>query len=139
MHSDPSDGAIQPRHGEELDEVRVGKCLEERLPGFRGPVKIEQFPGGHSNLTYLVRAASGELVLRRPPFGAEHIKTGHDMSREFRILSALVGVYARAPRPLLFVAAEDSPIGAPFYVMERVRGRILRATSYLSSSLPPEL
>jgi aminoglycoside phosphotransferase (APT) family kinase protein len=60
------------------------------MPG--APVTVEQFPGGHSNLTYLVHVGERELVLRRPPFGAQ-IKTAHDMDREFTILSA--------PRPRL--------------------------------------
>src|SRR5262249_11262067 len=65
--------------------------------------------------------------VRRPPFGYEAIRAGHDMEREFRILSSLAGVYPLAPKPYFFCAKEVSPIGVPMYAMERVRGAILRA------------
>jgi aminoglycoside phosphotransferase (APT) family kinase protein len=85
---------------------------------------VEQFPGGHSNLTYLLRFGGRELVLRRPPRGAS-VKTAHDMGREHRVLSRLHRCYPKAPRAL---AACDDPavIGAPFFLMERVQGIILR-------------
>jgi aminoglycoside phosphotransferase (APT) family kinase protein len=87
-------------------------------------LSVEQFPGGHSNLTYLLRFGGRELVLRRPPLGAS-IKTAHDMGREHRVLSRLHRHYPKAPRAL---AACDDPavIGAPFFLMERVEGVILR-------------
>ena len=85
---------------------------------------VEQFPGGHSNLTYLLRFGGRELVLRRPPRGAS-VKTAHDMGREHRVLSRLHRCYPKAPRAL--AACDDlAVIGAPFFVMERVRGVILR-------------
>ncbi|HEX3186672.1 MAG TPA: phosphotransferase family protein, partial [Pyrinomonadaceae bacterium] len=99
--------------------------LKQHLPELDGPLTVEQFPAGFSNLTYLLRIGDRELVLRRPPIGAK-IKTAHDMGREYRILAHLHPVYAKVPRPLLFCADEDV-LGAPFYVMERVKGIILRA------------
>jgi aminoglycoside phosphotransferase (APT) family kinase protein len=98
--------------------------LEERL-GIRGGIVVEQFPAGHSNLTYLLQAGDRELVLRRPPFGAEKIRKGHDMGREFRVLQGLSRVYPKVPKPLL-LCEDRSVIGVPFYVMERVRGVLLR-------------
>jgi aminoglycoside phosphotransferase (APT) family kinase protein len=86
---------------------------------------VRLFPGGHSNLTYLVQKGERELVLRRPPFGGEKIETAHDMGREFRILSGLADVYPRAPRPLA-LCEEPEVLGAPFYLMERRSGVILR-------------
>ena len=85
---------------------------------------VEQFAGGHSNLTYLVRFGACQLVLRRPPFGPIP-PTAHDMAREHRWLDALHSVYPLAPRPFLFC---DDPgiIGAVFYVMERRRGVVVR-------------
>ena len=71
-----------------------------------------------------MRKGAREMVLRRPPFGAA-IKSAHDMGREHRILSALAPVYAKAPRPLA-LCEDASVLGAPFYLMERVRGVILR-------------
>ena len=84
---------------------------------------MEQFPRGFSNLTYLLRLGEAELVLRRPPFGST-VRGAHDVAREFRVLSALQGAFP-VPRPLL-LCDDDAVIGAPFYVMERVRGVILR-------------
>ncbi len=118
------------RAGEELDAAKLETYLMAHLPDVRGPIAIEQFPRGHSNLTYCLRAGDRELVLRRPPFGAEKIKAGHNMHREFRILSGAITRFGKVPRPLLY-CDDLSVIGAPFYIMERVRGVILRAT-------PPE-
>ena len=132
------DGARPVRSGEELDAVRLEAWLRERLPGLpAGPLGIEQFPGGHSNLTYLLRLGDSELVLRRPPFGSK-VRTAHDMGREFRVLSRLGDLYPKAPRAL---AHSDDPevIGAPFYVMERVKGVILRHQRLPAGlDLPPE-
>jgi aminoglycoside phosphotransferase (APT) family kinase protein len=114
------------RQGEELDADRLAAFLHQRVAGLKveAALTIEQFPGGHSNLTYLVRVGEREMVLRRPPLGAK-IKTAHDMGREYHILSRLADVYPRAPHVLAF--CEDAAVlGAPFYVMERLRGIILR-------------
>ncbi|HEY6463284.1 MAG TPA: phosphotransferase family protein, partial [Polyangiaceae bacterium] len=78
-----------------------------------------------SNLTYLARFGDRELVVRRAPPGV-NIRSAHDMGREFRILSALAPSWPKAPRPLAH-CEDASVIGTPFYVMERVRGVILRA------------
>jgi aminoglycoside phosphotransferase (APT) family kinase protein len=120
----PIDSAKAVRPGEEIDAAPLAVWLKARLPGVEGAIAVEQFPGGHSNLTYLLRFGDRELVLRRPPFGSK-VKTAHDMGREFRVLSRLYAAYPKAPRALLHC---DDPevIGAPFYVMERVRGIILR-------------
>jgi len=127
-----TDGAPEtrpPRPGEELDTARLAAYLAEHLPGAEAEgelvVEVEQFPGGHSNLTYLVRLGSGrELVLRRPPVGSR-VKAAHDMGREFRVLSRLSGAWGKAPRPLLD-CQDESVLGCHFYLMERLRGVILR-------------
>jgi aminoglycoside phosphotransferase (APT) family kinase protein len=111
------------RDEERLDPARLGPFVEAAL-GAPGPVEVLQFRKGHSNLTYLVRAGGREAVLRRAPFGAQ-VKSAHDMRREFTILSALQGHYAQAPRPIAF-CDDESLIGARFYLMERVRGVVLR-------------
>ncbi len=113
------------RSGEELDVARLEDYLRSRLPDVKGPLVVEQFPSGYSNLTYLLRAGDRQLVLRRPPFGAQ-VKSGHDMGREYRILAHLLDVYPRVPRPLVY-GEDESILGAQFYVMERVSGVILRA------------
>jgi len=112
------------RQGEELDAARLEPYLREQLGVAGGDFEIEQFPGGHSNLTYLVRLGDRELVLRRPPFGSK-VKAAHDMGREHFILSHLNPVYPPAPKPLVF-CEDESVIGAKFYAMERVKGVILR-------------
>jgi aminoglycoside phosphotransferase (APT) family kinase protein len=114
------------RPGEEIDSAALGAWLAAHLSDFSSgeTITVEQFPGGHSNLTYLIRMGDRELVLRRPPFGSK-VKTAHDMGREFRVLSRLWTVYPKAPRALLH-CEEPAVIGAPFYIMERVRGVVLR-------------
>ena len=129
------DQSAPVRSGEGLSLAALRAYLLANLPGVQGDLAIEQFPRGYSNLTYLLRLGEQELVLRRPPFGA-NVKSAHDMGREYRILRALEGVYAKAPRPLLY--CEDSGIiGAPFYVMERVRGVILRERLPAGMQVPP--
>lgn len=112
------------RQGEEIDGERVGSYLKDTIPGLEGEVRIRQFPSGFSNLTYLVTVGGREMILRRPPFGKKP-KTGHDMAREFRILSALKPVFPYCPEPLAF-CEDQSVMGCPFYVMERIRGIIIR-------------
>ena len=116
------------RAGEELDLHKLADFLRGRLPdsdpGRPLALTLEQFPGGHSNLTYLVRAQGREYVLRRPPFGTK-VATAHDMGREFRVLSKLAKVFAKAPAPILH-CDDESVLGAPFYLMERLRGVIVR-------------
>ena len=106
------------RQGEEIDAKKLSAWLSQEVEA------IEQFPRGHSNLTYLVRVAGKELVLRRPPFGSK-VKGAHDMVREARILEKLQPVYPKAPK-VISICEDPSPIGAPFYLMERIRGCVLR-------------
>jgi aminoglycoside phosphotransferase (APT) family kinase protein len=121
---DFSDQTKAMRPGEELDLAAVGKYLKSALPELAGETVIEQFPSGHSNLTYLIKVGGRDLVLRRPPFGSK-VKSAHDMGREFKILSAIHPVYPPAPRPLVY-CEDESVIGGKFYVMERIPGVILR-------------
>ena len=113
------------REGEELDVQRLRAFFDERLPELpRGDIHVEQFPGGFSNLTYLLRIADMEVVLRRPPRGA-HVKGGHDMAREYGVLAALYGPYGKVPRPIA-VCDDDRVLGTTFYLMERVHGMVIR-------------
>jgi aminoglycoside phosphotransferase (APT) family kinase protein len=111
----PDTAVVRP--GEEIPLDALARYIGE-------PVEVEQFPGGHSNLTYLVRTPSLEYVLRRAPLGPVPPKA-HDMAREYSILKALSPLFPPAPR--VYSLCEDtSVIGAVFYLMERRRGRILR-------------
>jgi aminoglycoside phosphotransferase (APT) family kinase protein len=123
------------REGEALDVARLEPYLRARFPDVQGPLAVEQFPQGYSNLTYLLRLGSREMVLRRPPFGNQ-VKSAHDMAREYRVLSRLAAVYPPAPAP--YVYCEDEGIlGAPFYIMERRTGVILRKTVPAGLALEP--
>jgi aminoglycoside phosphotransferase (APT) family kinase protein len=112
------------RPGEEFDLGKLEPFLRNHFPDESGSLSIQQFPSGHSNLTYALQLGSRELVLRRPPFGSK-VKSAHDMSREFRVLSRLHSVYAPAPE-VLFYCDDESILGAPFYLMEPFHGVILR-------------
>jgi aminoglycoside phosphotransferase (APT) family kinase protein len=129
-------GAV--RAGEQLDWARLTGWLRERLPscGITGldasrDPDVAQFPGGHSNLTYLIRFGAAEIVVRRPPFGPVP-PTAHDMAREFRWLVAMHRVFPLAPRPYLLCEDLDV-VGSVFYVMERRTGVVVRAEE------PPQL
>jgi len=123
------DQPTEVRPGEDVDKSRLEAYLKEKLAHQTEVVAVKQFPSGFSNLTYSVQTQDQEYVLRRPPFGA-NIKSAHDMGREYRVLKALEGVYPKIPRPVLF-CEDESIIGTPFYLMQRVRGVILR------NQLPP--
>ncbi len=112
------------RPGEEIDTARLTEYLRRHLDGVEGDATVEQFPGGHSNLTYLVRFGSREYVLRRPPLGPVAPKA-HDMAREYRVLERVHPVFPAAPRVHL-LCDDASVIGAPFFLMERRHGVVLR-------------
>lgn len=115
-------GAI--REGEELDMDRLRAHLEPVIGPQAQTLEVKQFPGGHSNLTYLLSSGDESWVLRRPPFGSK-VKSAHDMSREYRILSALKGVFPYGPVPIHFCDDHDV-IGCDFYLMNYIRGLVIR-------------
>lgn len=131
-----SDTTIRPRTGDELPEAQLDAYLRAQLPAFEGIHRIRQFPGGFSNLTYLVETNLGTWVLRRPPRGAA-IQSAHDMAREFRTLQKLRSIYGRIPAPILLCEDPDV-LGAPFYLMERVEGIILRNAPPAELDLNPQ-
>jgi aminoglycoside phosphotransferase (APT) family kinase protein len=112
--------------------------LPDHLPGLdlAREMEILQFPGGHSNLTYLARFGGAELVVRRPPLGPV-APTAHDMAREYRWLAALHPVFPLAPRPYL-LCEDTGVIGSVFYVMERRRGIVVRHDEPLGLAHRPE-
>lgn len=125
------DATIDVRSGETLPTERLEPYLRARLPRTSGPFSLRQFGGGHANLTYLARFGEHEYVLRRPPHGPLP-KGGHDMRREYRVLSVLWEPFPLAPRAYE-LCTDHAVIGADFVVMERRRGRVIRRT------LPREL
>ena len=125
-----SEDNMSVRAGEELDLARLDSYLRAQLSaqslevGPTASIELKQFPGGHSNLTYLIRYGNHEFVLRRPPMGPV-APTAHDMPREFKLLSVINPHYPFAPKPVL-LCEDASIIGVPFYLMERRRGLIVR-------------
>lgn len=127
------------RPGEDLNWAALEAYLHQHLPSqldgepfnANAEFAVEQFPGGHSNLTYCVQFGGLEFVMRRPPFGPV-APTAHDMPREYRLLAAINRHFKLAPKPYLL--CEDlAVIEAPFYLMERRRGIVVRQT------VPPEI
>jgi aminoglycoside phosphotransferase (APT) family kinase protein len=115
---------MEPRSDECLAVERLEPYLRAHLPVTNGDFLVRQFQGGHANLTYLVKFGETEYVLRRPPLGP--LAPGsHDMQREFRVLSKLHRHFSLAPESFLF-CADQSIIGAPFQVMERRHGIVIR-------------
>lgn len=109
----------------------LSSYLDKALPETMGmPLTVERIRGGHSNETFFVTRGGYEWVLRRPPRGPL-LPTAHDVAREYRVLSALANTPVPVPRPVL-LCDDDEVIGAPFYLMERVHGVVIR------TKLPPE-
>lgn len=125
------DQARAVRDEDAFDIARVDAFLKQHIDGLAGSPAVKQFPGGASNLTYLLSYPDRELVLRRPPRGAK-AKSAHDMLREARVMGALKSSYPYVPA-ILARCDDDSVIGQDFYVMERLSGTILRR------DLPAEL
>jgi aminoglycoside phosphotransferase (APT) family kinase protein len=119
-------GEVRRRATFDVDALR--RHLDVHLPELAGPIQVQQFPSGFSNLTYLLRVGEGdgaqEVVLRRAPPGVK-IKSAHDMGREHRILAGLSPTWDKVPTPLL-LCEDEAVLGSSFYLMTPVRGVILR-------------
>lgn len=113
-----------------IDVSRLETFLRTHLPPQPGELEVEKHEAGFSNETFYVSWGSKRWVLRRPPRG-DILPTAHDMLREFRVLSGLKSTGVRAPHPEI-VCDDVSIIGAPFYLMERKEGVVIR------DQLPPE-
>jgi len=141
VQNDLTDKAGDIRQGEELDLDRLKQYLEPVLGSKVADLEVQQFPGGFSNLTYLLTCGNSgkdpeNWVLRRPPFGSK-VKSAHDMSREFKILSALKNVYSYGPVPIHF--CEDKEIiGSEFYLMTYIEGLVIRREYPESLNHSPE-
>jgi aminoglycoside phosphotransferase (APT) family kinase protein len=124
-----SDTAAAVRQGEELDLYHLRYYLRGRIEGDWDDLSLEQFPGGHSNLTYLLKSGGREFVLRRAPLGPIAPKA-HDMAREYAVLNAVHSYFPEAPR-VYHLCEDPAVIGAVFFLMDRRRGSIIR------DSVPP--
>ncbi len=126
-----TDKAEAVRPGEEIDPTAIKKFLQENITGLAGNIAITQFSSGFSNLTYMIDMGDRQMVLRRPPIGAQ-VKAGHDMGREYKVLKALYPVFPHCPEPLAYTD-DTSIIGSPFFIMDKLSGIILR------KNIPSEL
>ena len=114
---------IEVREAHRFDAERLEAYLAAHLPGFAGPLRLRQFSGGQSNPTYLLETPATSYVLRRKPPGVT-LPSAHAVDREYRVIAALSGADMPVPRPHLLCLDTDV-IGTPFYIMERVPGRVL--------------
>ncbi len=115
-------GTRDVRDAHRFDAARLAEFLTSHVDDFCGPLAVEEFRGGQSNPTYLLKAESGNYVLRRKPPG-KLLKSAHAVDREYRVISALYGSGFPVPRPYV-LCEDDGIIGTSFYVMEFVEGRI---------------
>jgi aminoglycoside phosphotransferase (APT) family kinase protein len=130
------DRAGAMRAGETLDVHAVDAWLKAHVPDLRGTPEVTQYSGGASNWTYRIRYPARDWVLRRPPAGTK-AKSAHDMRREYTVQRALKPAYPCVPT-MVALCEDESVIGCPFYVMERIAGLIPRADLPRGVRLAPE-
>jgi len=117
----------------DFDTARLDAFLKERLPGLAGALRLERIAGGQSNPTYFASYATRALVLRKKPAGVL-LPSAHAIDREFRVMTALRATDVPVPDCLFYEASPDI-IGTPFYVMERLEGRVF--SGYDTPGVPP--
>jgi aminoglycoside phosphotransferase (APT) family kinase protein len=122
MTQKAGEGLATPRAFIDFDAEALSGFLTARLPGARGPMRIERIGGGQSNPTYFVSFEDRRLVLRKKPAG-DVLPSAHAVDREYRVMKALAATDLPVP-PVLLYCAETDVIGTPFYIMERVPGRV---------------
>jgi len=122
--SAPRDEASEVRAEDSFDTAAVHAWLRSVVDDLDAEPVVRQFPGGASNLTYLLTYPDRELILRRPPVGKK-AASAHDMRREYRVQKGLKPVYPYVPT-VLGLCQDESVLGSDFYVMERIEGTILR-------------
>ena len=110
----------------EIDAAALATWLAARLPG-AGLPGLSRIGGGQSNPTWFVDWGSARLVLRKKPEGPI-LPGAHAVEREFRLLSALWNTDVPVPRAL-WLEEDATILGTPFYVMERLEGRVFADTT----------
>ncbi|MCO6417922.1 phosphotransferase family protein [Siccirubricoccus sp. KC 17139] len=106
----------------EFETARLDAFLRGAVPGLEGTISLARISGGQSNPTFFVTYANRRLVLRKKPPG-EVLPSAHAVDREARVLQALAATDVPVP-PVVLFHAEPDVVGTPFYVMERVEGRV---------------
>ncbi|MGL6236013.1 MAG: phosphotransferase family protein [Segniliparus sp.] len=134
MSAEDEPEALRAEDG--FDVAVLAGWLADRVPRLNGLPEVRQYPGGASNLTYLLSYPDRELILRRPPAGHK-AASAHDMKREFFVQKQLKPVYRYVPEVFAF-CEDEAVLGSDFYVMERLRGVILRRDLPEGASLSEE-
>jgi aminoglycoside phosphotransferase (APT) family kinase protein len=116
--------ATDPATGLPFAPERLDAFLKSSIPGLAGEMRLERIAGGQSNPTYYVDFDNRRLVLRKRPPGTL-LPSAHSVDREFRVIKALAATDVPVPRLVLF-HGDDDIVGTPFYVMERIEGRVFR-------------
>jgi aminoglycoside phosphotransferase (APT) family kinase protein len=120
--SSPAEGLRSPPAQHAFDTARLADWMQAHIEGFRGPIDARQFAGGQSNPTFLVQSADHRYVLRRKPPG-KLLPSAHAVDREYRVIMALANT--AVPVAKAYALCEDpAVIGAAFYVMDYVEGRL---------------
>ncbi len=111
---------VSEKHG--FDTKKLNDYLAEHLENFSGPVTVEEFKGGQSNPTYLIKTSTDSYVLRRKPPGLL-LKSAHAVDREYKVIKALN--MTDVPVPIAYLHCEDeSVIGTEFFLMSFVEGTV---------------
>jgi aminoglycoside phosphotransferase (APT) family kinase protein len=113
--------AVDEKH--QFDTEKLENYLRQQIPGFQGPLTVEQFSGGQSNPTFLLSSPSGKYVLRRKPPG-KLLPSAHAVDREYRVISALNQTDVPVAKAFC-LCEDDSILGTAFYVMDFVDGRVM--------------
>ena len=129
----PEQEIIAVRDAHRLDEAALARYLHDALDEFAGDLSVRQFAGGESNPTYLLSSAGHDYVLRKKPPG-KLLPSAHAVEREYRVITALRDTDVPVPRTY-HLCDDESIIGTPFFVMEKVEGRVLRNPAL--PGLPP--
>ena len=119
-----TDQPTQVRKSESIDLSKLKPYLAGINPSWDADIEVKQFPSGYSNLTYFLKVGDQEMILRRPPFGAQ-VKSGHDMNREYTVMKGLKPGFGKVPE-VYHLCQDHSVLGCDFYLMERVNGVIVR-------------
>ena len=126
MQNELIDTPKNVRPEDSLNKHKLSVYLSTHLDNFnvQDKLQVQQFPGGASNLTYLLKWKNNQVILRTAPRGA-NIKGAHDMGREFKVLNTLENNFDYSPQALLY-CDDNEIIGRPFYLMQKVTGIIPR-------------